>query len=114
MVINAMCNLTVRVFEHLEIISPTDVDKRLAYMQRILRGPSIKKYREILVTFKQLAKELACDEWTLGDMGGVSIEDFWTGEKSDTIGYDGQGPLITRELLCQLLEGYQDFSVFFN
>ena len=42
MVINAMCNLTVRVFEHLEIISPTDVDKRLAYTQRILRESALK------------------------------------------------------------------------
>ena len=92
-VINSIHNLTVRVFENLEIISPTDVDKRLAYMQRILRGPSIKKYREILVTCKQSAKELAGDEWTLGDLGGVSIEDFWTGEKSDTIGYDGHAYL---------------------
>ena len=41
-VINAMRNLTVKVFEHLEIISPTDVDKRLSYKQRILRGLSLK------------------------------------------------------------------------
>ena len=42
MVINAMRNLTVGVFEHLEIISPTDVDKGLAYTQRILRGSALK------------------------------------------------------------------------
>ena len=35
MVINATRDLTVGVFEHLEIISPTDADKRLAYTQRI-------------------------------------------------------------------------------
>ena len=45
MVINAMQNLTARFLEHLDIISPTDVDKRLAYMQRILRGSVLKKYR---------------------------------------------------------------------
>ena len=60
-VINAMRNLTVGVFEHLEIISPTDVDKGLAYTQRILRGSALKKYREILVTCKQPKKELAGD-----------------------------------------------------
>ena len=31
-VINTMRDLTVRLFEHLDIISPTDFDKRLSYM----------------------------------------------------------------------------------
>ena len=73
---NAMHNLTAGVFEHLEIISPTDVDKRLAYTQRILRGYALKKYREVLVTCKQLVKDLASDEWNLRDMSGISTEDF--------------------------------------
>ena len=68
MVINAMHDLTVGVFEHLEIILYTDMEKRLAYMQRTLRGSTPKKYREILVTCKQLAKKLVGDEWNLGDM----------------------------------------------
>ena len=42
MVINAMRDLTIGVFEHLDIISPTDVGKRLAYMQRILKGSALK------------------------------------------------------------------------
>ena len=88
MVINAMRVLIVGVFENLEIISPTDVDKRLAYTQRILRGSALKKHREVLVTCKQSEKELAGDEWTLGDMSGVSTEDFWTWTKTDTIRYD--------------------------
>ena len=44
-----MRNLTVRVFENLYITSPTDVDQKLAYTQRILRGDDIKKYRGVLV-----------------------------------------------------------------
>ena len=43
MVINAMRDLTVRVFELLDIISPADVDKMTAYMQSILRGCALKK-----------------------------------------------------------------------
>ena len=34
--INSMHDLTIGVFEHLEIISPIDMDKRLAYTQCIL------------------------------------------------------------------------------
>ena len=84
-----MHNLTAGVFENLEIILPTEMDKRLAYTQRILRGSALKKYQEVLVTCKQPAKEIAGDKWTLGDMIGVSTEDFWTWEKTDNIGYDG-------------------------
>ena len=54
-----MRNLTVRVFEHLEINSTTDMDQRLAYTQRILRGAVIKKYRAVLVECKHLAKDIA-------------------------------------------------------
>ena len=84
-----MRDLTVGIFEQLEIILTTDADKRIAYTQRIFRGSALKKYREVLVTCKQLAKELLGDEWTLGDMSGLSTEDFWTWKKADTTGYDG-------------------------
>ena len=75
-VINAIRNLTVGVSEYLEIISPSDVDKRLAYTQHTLRGSTPKKYREILVTCKQLAKKLVGDEWNLGDMSRETKEYF--------------------------------------
>ena len=94
MVINAIHDLTVGVFEHLEIILPTGVDKRLAYRQRILRVSALKKYQEVLVTCKKLTKELAGDKWTLGDLSGVSTEDFWNWAKTDTIGYD-EHPYLT-------------------
>ena len=41
------------------------------------------------MTFKHSAKELAGNEWTLGDLSGVSMEYLWTWAKTDTIGYDG-------------------------
>ena len=41
------------------------------------------------MTCKKSAKELAGDEWTLGDMSGLFTEDFWTWVKTDTTGYDG-------------------------
>ena len=42
---------------------------------------------------KQSAKELAGDDWTLGDLSRISTEDFWTWVKLDTIGYDGHAYL---------------------
>ena len=70
-----------------------DVDTRLAYKKGILRGAALKKYREVLVTCRQSAKELAGDEWTLVNLTGLSAEDFWTWEKTDTTGYDGNDHL---------------------
>ena len=67
-----MGNLTVGVFENLEITSPMDVTKRLAYMQRILRGAALKKYREVLVACRQLEKEIVGDEWNIGKLAGLS------------------------------------------
>ena len=83
-----MRNLTVGVFDHLDTTSPIDAEKRLAYTQRILRGAALKKYREVLVTCRQSAKELAGDEWTLGNITGIDVEYFWTWEKTDTTVYD--------------------------
>ena len=43
-VIRAMQNLTVGVFEHLEITYIFDIDLRIKYTERILRGPALKKF----------------------------------------------------------------------
>ena len=48
-VIKAMHDLTAGFFEHLNITSPMDVKKGIAYMQHILRGAALKKYREVMV-----------------------------------------------------------------
>ena len=53
-----MRDLTVGVFEPLGITSPMDVERRIVYTQRILGGAALKKYREVLVTCRQSAKEL--------------------------------------------------------
>ena len=88
--INAMRNITVGVFEHLETTSPIDVDKMISYTQLIPRGDALKKKtREVLVTCRKLAKEIAGDEWILGELTGLFAEDFGTWMKTDTTGYDG-------------------------
>ena len=44
-----MCDLTVGLFEHLNITSKTDEDHILKYEERILTGHELKKYRAILL-----------------------------------------------------------------
>ena len=38
-------------------------------------------------------KELAVDEWNLGELKGISADDFWTWAKTGTAGYDGHAYL---------------------
>ena len=73
-----MRDLTSRVFYHFEITSLMDVDKMLAYMQRIFRGAALKKYKAVLVECNHLAKELTGDKLTLGALKELSVDNFWT------------------------------------
>ena len=56
----------------------------------------IKKHREVLVTCRQLANELVGDEWTLCELAGLSTENLWTWDKTDTTGYDGH-PFLAQD-----------------
>ena len=84
-----MGKLTKGVFEHLEIASTMDVDQRVAYMQCILIGALLKKYKAVLLECKQSAKDLSGEKWNLGKLKDISIQDFWTWAKSDELAYDG-------------------------
>ena len=65
-VVSTMRELTVGVFEHLEITSPMDVDKRVSDMQRILKEAGLKKYRDVLLGYRQLTKEPRSGKGTCG------------------------------------------------
>ena len=82
-VVSAMRNLTVGVFEHLEITSIMDVDQRVAYTQHTLRGAALKKYRYVIVECKQLTNEIAGYKWDLGKLKGLSTDDLWDWAKKD-------------------------------
>ena len=60
-VVCAMRNLTSGLFEHLGIVCPLDVDKRVNYTQRFLRELALKRYKTFLMDCKELAKGIAGD-----------------------------------------------------
>ena len=41
------------------------------------------------MTCRQLTKELARYEWTIGELTGLCAEDLWTRENTDNMGYEG-------------------------
>ena len=72
----AMRDLNIGVFEHLETTSPLDVDKRVNYTQRLLRGPELMKYKSILEECKESKKGIDEYQWTLGAMKYVTMQQF--------------------------------------
>ena len=48
-VVSAMRNLTVGVFDQIEITSPMEGDKMVAHTEHILRGYALKNYRAVMV-----------------------------------------------------------------
>ena len=57
-----------------------------------------------------MAKELAEDEWNLGELAGLSAESFYTWAKTDTAGYDGH-PFLARDK-CVNFESYLWFELW--
>ena len=62
-----------------------DVDKNINYTQQILRGLAQKKYKRFFVGCKDSEKVLAGYQWSLGATNYVTMEQFWTWVKSDSI-----------------------------
>ena len=62
-----------------------DLYVRIKYMERILRGPGLNKYLQVLADCKDSAKVLAGYQWSLGATNYVTMEQFWTWVKSDSI-----------------------------
>ena len=70
--IRVMCNLMVRVFEHLEITPKMDIDKRINYTERILGGLSLKEYIQVIAECKESVKGIAGDQWDMGATNNVT------------------------------------------
>ena len=54
--VHALRDQTIGVFEHLEITSTLDVNKRVNYKKPLLRGPALKKYKKFLEECNELTK----------------------------------------------------------
>ena len=100
--IRAMRNITVEVFNHLEITSEIDVDKMIKYTERILIGEAEKKYIQVLVECKDLEKGISRYQWNLGGTNNVTIEQFWDWVKLNAI--DGAGDIFTGPKWCNYFE----------
>ena len=83
-----MRDLTSKMFEHLEITSPLDVDQSINYKQRLLRESALNKYKVVLTKCKELAKDISGYQWTLIEAKDITIERLCTWDKLDTLNID--------------------------
>ena len=67
-------DLTVVVFQHIEITSPMDVDKSIKYMQRIFRVTALNKYKQVLAGCMVFAKSLTWEHCSLVATKDVTID----------------------------------------
>ena len=58
-VVLAMRNIKFGVIENLDMTYPMVVDKRVDYMQSALSGTALKKYKKLLVGYKESVKGVA-------------------------------------------------------
>ena len=76
--ISTMRNLTVRLFERLEITSVMDIDKIIKYTEYILKQSLLNKNRKVLAECKKSEKGASGYQWTIGLSKGYSMEQLWT------------------------------------
>ena len=57
--------------------------------EKIFREPDISKYKNVLLSFKEITKDKAGDQWRLGKPGDVCPEYFLASRKTDSIGLNG-------------------------
>ena len=94
-----MRDLKRGLFEDLEITFPLDVDKRVNYMQRLLKRLALNKYKTVLSECKASAKVIAGDQWTLSAKKYVIMEKFRTWEKLYSVEVSGDMYLGAHRLL---------------
>ena len=79
--VNDISDITLGMFEHLNIIAKNDVDKKVKYIEYIITGPALNNYREILLVCKDMSKRYSGDQCMLRDTKNVSMDSLWAWSK---------------------------------
>ena len=82
-VIKKMHDITVGLLEHIDITPKLDLDISIKYMERILRRPAMNKFWQVMLECKELEKGLSGDQWSIGLVKSVTMEQFYTWDKDD-------------------------------
>ena len=89
-IVGVLRDLTVRVFEHLNITSWDKIDCRQIYFEQLLRGPDLKHFWSALLSCNEILKEEAGENRTLGNPEDVNPEELWALWKADSLDEDNE------------------------
>ena len=89
-VILVLLDMTVSVFEYLEINTWKCIDKRWMFIEKFLNGPYFTKFRNAMLAFKELVRNKAGDQWGLGKLEDVCSDYFWVFCNTNGLGYNGE------------------------
>ena len=59
--------MTVSVFEHLGITTWRGIDQVWMYVEKVLKGTALTKFRNSVLTCKELVRNEYGDQWGLGE-----------------------------------------------
>ena len=86
--VNEICDIMVDFFEHIDITSKLDIDKRIKYTSLILTGPMLNKYCESFLACKDTMKEFYGRWCNFGGARDVIMEYFVVWENQDGLDVD--------------------------
>ena len=66
MVVYMRYDMTVSIFEHLVITTRKGIDQMWVLIGKVLKVPSFTKFRNGVITWKEISREEAKDQWGLG------------------------------------------------
>ena len=71
-----MCDLTVGVFENIEITYMLDMDQKVKLTEYILIGPALNKHHAPFMDYKETANKISWYQWHFGSEKDTIMEYF--------------------------------------
>ena len=82
--------MTVSIFEHLGITTWKDIYQRWMFIENVLKGQDLTKFRNAMLAFKELFRSENGYHWGLGKPEYMCSDYFWELFKTNGLGYNGE------------------------
>ena len=85
-VIWVLREMTVSVFEHLGITTWKGIYQRWMFIEQVIKGPDLTKFRKAMLAFKGLVRSESGYQWGIDKPEDVWSYDFWEVCKTNGLG----------------------------
>ena len=87
-IVSVLRRIMVRLFEHLGITTWKGIYQRWVFVDNYLKETSLIKFRNFVLSCKEIARDEAIYQWGLGEQDDVCSENFWALCNTKGIGCD--------------------------